>query len=85
MKITLMTIVFAFLSGCTTHHSYEMRKGTAPGAALPGFIAVCNERDDYGRCKEWSSKSELCNPINGYGEPIPCSQIENAPKPQYEF
>jgi hypothetical protein len=55
---------------------------TAPGTALPSAyaISVCNERDLAGRCKDWSSKSDICVNPKGINEPEPvvaCSNIKN--------
>lgn len=85
MKKLTMIVTVAMLSGCGTNTSHQIQRETVPGAALPAGIAVCLERDGYGRCKEWSSKSHLCNNPEGYGDPILCTQLKAPPKPKYEF
>lgn len=86
MKKLFPITVLILVAGCNAPPSYQLQKETAPGAALPGgFIAVCNERDSFARCKEWSSKSDLCMPAKGFGGPIPCDQMEHEAEPKYEF
>lgn len=43
------------------------------------WVSVCNERDEIGRCKDWSAKSDQCVNPKGANEPdpiVPCSSIE---------
>lgn len=67
------------LSGCggRTVVDYWATQQTTPGAQLPtnAAIVVCNQRDQYGRCAEWSSRGQYCvNPKGGTVEPrfLPC-------------
>jgi len=65
------------LVGCT-----PVYLTTAPGAAMPGFIAACNAHDAVGRCTDWSNKTDQCVNPSGATEPplVPCSSIKKSNK-----
>jgi hypothetical protein len=70
-------ISFVLLTGCSGGGMYTVME-TTPGSALPSGIAVCNKRDQIGRCKEWSSRGNQCVNPKGINEPnpvIPCATI----------
>lgn len=78
MKRTLYyTLMVVTLSACSGGGMYTVME-TTPGSALPGAIAVCNQRDSIGRCSEWSSRSDTCVNPKGMNEPnpvVPCASI----------
>ena len=67
MKKLFLGWMLAFaLSGCGGG-GHQMVLETAPGTHLPGGLSVCNARDEIGRCKDWSAKSDRCvNPKGPY-------------------
>ena len=78
VKLILCCVSLALLlSACTP--SYLM---TAPGAAMPGFIAVCTAHDAVGRCRDWTNKTDQCVNPNGSTEPpvVSCASIKHPQK-----
>lgn len=69
-KHTLLLGTVLALAGCGGggHH---MVLETTPGTHLPGGLSVCNARDEIGRCKDWSVKSDRCVNPKGPNEPDP--------------
>ncbi len=81
MKKHMLVLVAAMaLSGCANDTvALEMAMGTTPGTHLPGGLSICNARDEIGRCKDWSVKSDRCINPKGPNEPnpvVPCSSIK---------
>lgn len=75
--LLLIGLMFA-LSGCSGG-GHQLVLETTPGTHLPGGISVCNARDEIGRCKDWSSKSDRCVNPKGANEPDPivsCASIK---------
>lgn len=74
MKIKAGLVLFTLiLTGCNSSYM-----ATAPGAPLPSGLAVCQEWDEIGRCRQWTSESETCiNPegVNAKPPIVPCSSI----------
>lgn len=85
MPKSAIIAVTLLLAGCGVNTSYEMQQGTTPGQPLPSGIAVCSERDQFGRCKVWSSQSDICTNPDGFGNPLPCTQLKGISKKKYEF
>lgn len=77
-KIWMITTLA--LAGCGGYPDYMQ---TTPGQPLPSGVAVCNERDEIGRCREWSSQSDQCvNPegMGGVNPIVPCASIKASGK-----
>ncbi len=61
MKRLMITSLIILLSGCGYEHTDpELIRNTAPGANLPGAFAHCKQYDDWGRCRDWSNKVDVC-------------------------
>lgn len=74
-SILFSSLIVLTACGGGGHH---MVLETAPGTHLPGGISVCNARDEIGRCKDWSAKSDRCVNPKGPYEPDPivsCASI----------